>query len=549
MGDTPTKRKEARPKKVKTVTGTRGAKTPSTAPTHTSVGWHLIRRTEAEVWRPTGVTAAGPWPPVVAPRTQVCFPTNTAGVRPWRSMNVERARMHAPRINPSKAVKAPMYTWPAVPTRVPEMYRSESRFSSQRHEYRARGPGMNTPWARMDAGPVPMQSFGVPLGAAANQTYEQGNWPMFGGGNPVDATDTRMNATMAPGVSVVQERQALLNVEDITTGIVDVPKSSGEVSRESVPPSPGRGEDTLEWMLPYGDFVIGLNYQIQRKIGSGSFGDIYQAIEFGSGDDVAVKLEPITVRYPQLSHEYRVLKLLQGGYGIPRLRWFGVEFGYSFLIMDLLGPNLEQCFSFCDCKFSLKTVLMLASQMLPLVEYVHNKNYLHRDLKPCNFLMGTKQESHKVYLIDFGLSKRYRKSDTSEHIQFRTDKNLTGTARFASINSNRGFEISRRDDLESLAYMFLYFLRGALPWQGHSATTKKQKYDKVLEIKLSITVETLCSGLPDEFTIFLNYCRGLEFDEEPNYEHLKCLFRSLFEKSSYQMDFSFDWLVKMDSTP
>ena len=136
------------------------------------------------------------------------------------------------------------------------------------------------------------------------------------------------------------------------------------------------------------------------------------------------------------------------------------------MIIDLLGPNIEDLFSLCNKKFNLKTVLLLADQMLQRIEYVHSKSYIHRDIKPENFLMGLGKKSHIVHIIDFGLSKKYRDPKTLQHIPYRENKTLTGTARYASINAHLGIEQSRRDDLEAIAYMLIYLIKGYLPWQG-----------------------------------------------------------------------------------
>jgi len=226
------------------------------------------------------------------------------------------------------------------------------------------------------------------------------------------------------------------------------------------------------------EFIVGGRYRLVRKIGSGSFGDIYLGINITNGEEVAVKLESCKARHPQLLYESKLYKILQGGVGIPHIRWYGQERDYNVLVMDLLGPSLEDLFNFCSRRFTIKTVLMLADQMIGRVEYIHTKNFIHRDIKPDNFLMGIGRHCNKLYLIDFGLAKKYRDSRTRHHIPYREDKNLTGTARYASINAHLGIEQSRRDDMESLGYVLMYFNRGSLPWQGLKAATKKQKYEK-----------------------------------------------------------------------
>ena len=207
---------------------------------------------------------------------------------------------------------------------------------------------------------------------------------------------------------------------------------------------------------------------------------------------------------------------------------------------------------------------------LSRLEYVHLKNFIHRDVKPDNFLMGVGRGVNQISCIDFGLAKRFRAAGGAQHIAYRDDKHLTGTARYASMNTHLGIEQSRRDDLESLGYVLLYFLRGSLPWQVRTcrhtraprrrrqprrarrstrrralqnlrAPNRKQKYEKICFAKLSLTVEQLCSGLPAEFATYLVYVRGLAFDEAPDYCYLRRLFRDLFVAQGLAWDYMYDW--------
>ncbi|PIA64281.1 hypothetical protein AQUCO_00100038v1 [Aquilegia coerulea] len=282
---------------------------------------------------------------------------------------------------------------------------------------------------------------------------------------------------------------------------------------------------------------VGNKFRLGRKIGSGSFGEIYLGTNIQTNEEVAIKLENVKTKHPQLLYESKLYRILQGGTGIPNVRWFGVEGDYNVLVMDLLGPSLEDLFNFCSRKLSLKTVLMLADQMINRVEFVHAKSFLHRDIKPDNFLMGLGRRANQVYVIDFGLAKKYRDSSTHQHIPYRENKNLTGTARYASMNTHLGIEQSRRDDLESLGYVLMYFLRGSLPWQGLKAGTKKQKYEKISERK------ALCRGYPTEFASYFHYCRSLRFDDKPDYPYLKRIFRDLFIREGFQFDYVFDWTI------
>ncbi|KAI4369452.1 hypothetical protein MLD38_017889 [Melastoma candidum] len=291
------------------------------------------------------------------------------------------------------------------------------------------------------------------------------------------------------------------------------------------------------------DRVVGRKFKVGRKIGSGSFGELYLGVNMQSGEEIAIKMEPVKTRHPQLHYESKLYMLLQGGTGIPHLKWFGVEGEYNVMVIDLLGPSLEDLFNYCNRKFTLKTVLMLADQLINRVEYMHSRGFLHRDIKPDNFLMGLGRKANQVYIIDYGLAKKYRDLQTHKHIPYRENKNLTGTARYASVNTHLGVEQSRRDDLESLGYVLMYFLKGSLPWQGLKAGTKKQKYDKISEKKMLTPVEVLCKACPSEFTSYFHYCRSLRFEDKPDYGYLKRLFRDLFIREGYQFDYVFDWTI------
>ncbi|VAH76956.1 unnamed protein product [Triticum turgidum subsp. durum] len=263
------------------------------------------------------------------------------------------------------------------------------------------------------------------------------------------------------------------------------------------------------------------------------------------------RAEVIPVHFLSLNHKYKIFfAVVIRAYiffgcaaGISNVKWFGVEGDYNVLVMDVLGPSLEDLFSFCNRKLSLKTVLMLADQMINRVEFIHSKSFLHRDIKPDNFLMGLGKRANQVYMIDFGLAKKYRDTSTHQHIPYRENKNLTGTARYASVSTHLGIEQSRRDDMESLGYVLMYFLRGSLPWQGLKAGTKKQKYEKISERKIATSIEALCRGYPSEFQSFFHYCRALRFEDSPDYQYLKRLFRDLFIREGFQFDYVFDWTI------
>lgn len=203
--------------------------------------------------------------------------------------------------------------------------------------------------------------------------------------------------------------------------------------------------------------------------------------------------------------------------------------------------SLEDLFNKCGRRFSLKTVLQIADQVLERVETMHNRHLIHRDIKPANFVIGYHNTS-LVHCIDFGLSKRYRHPRTLQHIPYRDGRSLTGTPRYASINNHLGIEQSRRDDLESIGYVLIYFLRGVLPWQGLKAKTASKKYKMIMEKKQSVSISDLCQGCPIQFAEYLSYCRNLTFDSKPDMQYLKGLFRDLYMQNGYaNSGLEWDW--------
>ena len=187
---------------------------------------------------------------------------------------------------------------------------------------------------------------------------------------------------------------------------------------------------------------------------------------------------------------------------------------------------------------------MIGIQMLDRLEFIHSKNIIHRDIKPDNFVLGLDNKSHIIYILDFGLSKKFRSSRTHQHIKFSVNKKLTGTARYASINALKGWEQSRRDDLEAIGYVLLYFLRGSLPWQGLHVNKGEDRYKKILQKKKGTSAEDLCKGFPNEFVEYINYTRDLEFEADPDYKFLRNLLTTVLEKQNSQFDFYYDWLIE-----
>lgn len=317
--------------------------------------------------------------------------------------------------------------------------------------------------------------------------------------------------------------------------------------------------------------IIANRFILKEKIGAGSFGDVYAGYDQKTKKKVALKFEKIKPvpagnngrqkAIQLLRDESFIYKSLDGMVGIPQLFWFGKQSSYNIMVIDLLDQSLEDLHAKLNHHFSLKTVLMLADQMISCLESFHRKKLIHRDLKPENFMVGfspfmenssqyskskgkSEFRSHIVHLIDFGLSRKYIDEKTNQHISLIEHSNVTGTVRYSSINALLGYEQSRRDDLESLAYVLIYFLQGSLPWQNLPGRTRKEKIDYILANKKETPIEELCKGMPVEFATFLYKVRKLEFAEEPQYSEYRNMFRELFIKSGFVYDYHFDWMEK-----
>jgi len=287
--------------------------------------------------------------------------------------------------------------------------------------------------------------------------------------------------------------------------------------------------------------IIGRKYKIANKIGSGSFGVVYKGINIRSNEDVAIKIESLNGKNKLLKNEAKICRHLTPYTGISSVKWYGVDGSNSYVVFDLLGVSLDTYMERLK-KFSVKTSCLLGMQMIERVEYIHNKGILHRDIKPDNFLMG-KSDPETLYVIDFGLSKNY--IDRGKHIKQKDKKKMTGTVRYASINIHDGIEPSRRDDLISVGYMLIYFIKGFLPWQGLDAATKEAKYKKIGDVKRNTTIEELCRDLPLELKIFIEYCYGLEYSETPKYTLLYKLLEKIYNNEIRNVNnINLDWDIK-----
>ena len=292
--------------------------------------------------------------------------------------------------------------------------------------------------------------------------------------------------------------------------------------------------------------IVGLGAhrtRLQNQINRGSFGEVYMGNNLASEQEVAVKLESMSSQNRVLLMEGNIYRQLEGGPGIAKVHWFGEQLPlYSVMIMDLMGPNLQQLFSHYGPHFSLKTVLQLADQMIETIEFIHSKSFVHRDISTNNFLIGLGKNCSRIYLTDFGMAKKLTNGFCQQPV--RIQRPLIGTPRFASIAAHRGQELSRKDDLESLVYVLLYLIRGSLPWSGLSANSSREKLEQIVQIKVSFSVSSLCEGLPVEFLCFVQHIRSLKSFDIPTYQQLRLMFRTLADKNGIEYDGQFEWQLK-----
>jgi serine/threonine protein kinase len=286
--------------------------------------------------------------------------------------------------------------------------------------------------------------------------------------------------------------------------------------------------------------IVHNEYVVSKILGKGSFGIVHQGFHKDTYEPVAIKLEHCGSKTRILSKEYQTyVQIYEEDAGLPRVLAFGQKDDFQYMVMQMLGPSLEELLR-QHTAFSLKTVLMLADQMVERMRFMHQKGFLHRDIKPENFLMGLQQQQDVVHIIDLGLAKRW-KLPNGGHIKYMTGGRIIGTARYASINSHIGNQLSRRDDMESLGYLLVYLAKGKLPWQNLRFKTKEEKYEQIMRKKQELPIEKLCAGLPKEFVLYFTHVRSLAFDEEPCYDYLKGLFLTAFSQTRQEFDFKWDW--------
>ena len=288
--------------------------------------------------------------------------------------------------------------------------------------------------------------------------------------------------------------------------------------------------------------ILFKKYKIIRKIGKGSFGLVYLGNIINTKNYVAVKFESKNQTELILERESYLLYYLRG-FGIPEVITYGHNPKYNILVQTLLGKSIKEIFLLNNRYFSMKDCCMIGIQILDRLEYIHSKYIIHRDIKPDNFLIG-KTDTSVIYLIDFGLAKKFMSSRTGRHEKFTINKKWSGTSRFASANSLRGVVQSRRDDLESFCYILLLFMRGTLPWDNVFGKTENDDLLLIYKIKKFMKPEILFSNLPKETVEFFKYCKNLDFEQKPDYLYLRSLLLDILNNQNEKNDLNFSWIIK-----
>mmetsp|Transcript_11493 Transcript_11493/g.33138 ORF Transcript_11493/g.33138 Transcript_11493/m.33138 type:complete len:336 (-) Transcript_11493:671-1678(-) len=296
--------------------------------------------------------------------------------------------------------------------------------------------------------------------------------------------------------------------------------------------------------------TIGGRFVAGEKIGAGSFGVVYIGNDFKNKRSVAIKVEAAKATHRCLAHEVDAYRHLRKTSVTPQLLWEGrLADDSRAMVTELLGPSLEDLFAMCKRRFSLKTTLALADQMLTCLEAVHAAGLMHRDLKPDNFLIGLGPKANTVYLIDYGLATPWLDRKSKTHVKFREGRGRVGTAWYSSQHASLGLQQSRRDDLESLGYIMLHFLRGSLPWQHATlfCHTDAERFQEIMQRKRALSIPDLCGRFPWEIGEYVRYCRDLKFEECPDYAFLRNLLADCYSGENFEPDGIFDWTFMPDS--
>ena len=287
--------------------------------------------------------------------------------------------------------------------------------------------------------------------------------------------------------------------------------------------------------------IIFKKFRVLNHLSKGAFSNIYTGINIITKEKVAIKVEERFKIEKFLEAECYFIFSLKN-IGIPKVISFGHNKEYDILVMPLLGKSLHEMQINENYNFEFKDICLIAIQVIERIQWVHSQKIIHRDIKPDNFLIGL-NDPNILYLIDFGLSKKYRSSVTGNHIKYNRVRKFVGSLRYASVNALKLREQSRRDDLESIGYMLIFLIKGSLPWDNIKVENKRSSFYKISQFKQKLEPEILCRNLPKEFAEYIRYVKNLNFEEEPDYNYLKSLFQNLLRKQGFEEEkIFFSWI-------
>lgn len=287
--------------------------------------------------------------------------------------------------------------------------------------------------------------------------------------------------------------------------------------------------------------TIDSRFKLLNKLGESQSSDVYKALDLTSNTHVALKFETIK-NHQQFPSEIQALTTLSTIEGIPKLLATGVFNNKQYLVLELLDSNLDSKFKKYNKKFSLNCVTSIGLQMIKLLKNLHDMNYIHRDIKPTNIMTGKKNskgENPLLYLIDFGVSKKYRDPITKQHSLYGEKRPMLGSIKYSSLNAHLGIEQSRRDDLEACLNVLVYFLKGKLPWDCQEQEISSYF---IIGIMKKATIEQICKDCPSEYVEMFKYLRGLHFQDRPNYEYLLEIMNKVQVNNGFGLHF--DWTHK-----